>query len=80
MNRRKLIARILQGRADNNIPFSSVCSLLRSLGFTEHIEGSHHIFTRDDIVEIINIQPDKGQMKAYQVGQIRKLFKQYGIQ
>jgi len=29
------------------------------LGFEERIKGDHHIFTKDGIAEIINIQPLK---------------------
>ena len=53
----KVLARILSGRADNNIAFGELCSLLRTLGFKERIKGDHHIFTRQEIAEIINLQP-----------------------
>lgn len=46
----KLLFRILRGASDTNIPFAGLCVLLRSLGFEERIRGSHHIFTRGDIV------------------------------
>ena len=67
----KILARILSGRSDNNIPFDSLCRLLVSSGFEQRIRGDHHIFTRDGIPEILNIQPRGGQAKAYQVKQIR---------
>lgn len=67
----KLLARILSGRSDNNISFDSLCRLLVSLGFEQRIRGDHHIFTRDGIPEILNIQPRGSQAKAYQVKQIR---------
>ena len=49
--------RILSGRADANIRFSDLCALLRRLGFDERIRGSHHVFTRDGLDEILNLQP-----------------------
>ena len=67
----KLLARILSGRSDNNIPFDNLCRLLVTLGFEQRIRGDHHIFTRDGIPEILNIQPRGSQAKAYQVKQIR---------
>ncbi len=76
----KFRQRLLSGQADKNIRFSDLCSYLRRLGFAERIEGDHHIFTRDDVVEIINLQPLPGDLtKAYQVRQVRRLIIQYGL-
>jgi len=41
------------------------------LGFAERIRGDHHIFTRDGVPEILNLQPLGSQAKAYQVKQVR---------
>lgn len=76
-NYERLLRRVLSGQSDNNIRFSSLCGLLRRMGFEERIRGSHHIFYRDGIVEIINIQPDGSQAKRQQVRQIRELVIQY---
>jgi hypothetical protein len=40
----KLLDQILGGRSDANVSFNDLLSLLRSLGFSERIRGSHHIF------------------------------------
>jgi predicted RNA binding protein YcfA (HicA-like mRNA interferase family) len=69
----KLVQRILSGRQDKSIPFSEAVSLMQRLGFSMHIKGSHHIFSREGIDEIINLQPDGSKAKAYQVKQIRDL-------
>ena len=61
----KTLERILRGASDANISFDELCSLLRSLGFNERVKGSHHIFTRSDAVEIINLQPKDSKAKAY---------------
>lgn len=53
----KLRQKILAGGSDGNINFQQLCQLLRRLGFEERIRGSHHIFTREGIDEIINLQP-----------------------
>lgn len=39
----KLLLRILRGNSDANIRFAELTSLLRSLGFTERVRGSHHV-------------------------------------
>jgi hypothetical protein len=54
---RRLLLQILQGTSDANIPFNELCLLLKNLGFAERIRGSHHIFTREGIDEILNLQP-----------------------
>ncbi|MCL0067127.1 hypothetical protein M1N69_02530, partial [Thermodesulfovibrionales bacterium] len=52
--------------------------LILRLGFDERIKGDHHIFTKDGIAEIMNIQPLKdGKAKAYQVKQIRSIILKY---
>ncbi len=53
----KLRQRILAGGSDANVAFSALCQLLLRLGFDERVKGSHHIFTRDGVQEILNLQP-----------------------
>jgi hypothetical protein len=65
------LERVLRGTADANIGFEDLCALLRHLGFAERIRGSHHIYTRDGVAEILNLQPKGGKAKAYQVRQVR---------
>jgi len=43
------------------------------------IKGSHHIFSQENIEEIINLQPDGSKAKAYQVKQIRELMVKYQL-
>lgn len=75
----KLIARILSGTADANIQFADLCRLLRDMDFEERIRGDHHIFTRDDVREIINLQPKVSMAKSYQVKQVRDLILLYKL-
>jgi hypothetical protein len=75
----KLIEKILSGTSDSNISFKELCSMLIAFGFDERIKGSHHIFSRLGIEEIINIQPQGSNAKAYQVKQIRKLIRKYKL-
>ncbi len=63
----RLLLRILRGTSDANIPFDGLCYLLRRLGFAERIRGSHHIFTKEGVEEILNLQPKGRQAKPYQV-------------
>ena len=63
-----------------NISFKELCSLLQYFDFEERIKGSHHIFTRKDVEEIINIQPNKEtKAKLYQIKQINSIFSKYNI-
>jgi predicted RNA binding protein YcfA (HicA-like mRNA interferase family) len=67
----RLLLRILRGTSDANIHFDGLCHLLRRLGFAERIRGSHHIFTKEGVEEILNLQPKGRQAKPYQVKQVR---------
>ncbi len=69
----KLIEKILRGNSDNNIKFTDLCRLLLKLGFEVRIKGSHHIFFKNGLHEIINIQEINGHSKAYQIRQIREI-------
>ena len=71
--------RILRGTSDANVAFSDLCELLRDLGFAERVRGSHRIFARADVEEIINIQPKGAKAKAYQVRQVRNLILKYRL-
>ena len=75
----KLLEQILRGASDANISFAQLCSLLIGLGFDERIRGSHHIFTKENIGEILNLQPKQGKAKPYQVKQVRKVIVKYKL-
>ena len=55
--REKLLAQILSRASDRNISFDALRTVLASLGFRERVRGDHHIFSRDGIAEIANLQP-----------------------
>ena len=77
---RKLLERVMSGRSDANIPFEQLCNLLRRLGFHERIpKSSHHVFSREDVPELIVLQEEKGKAKDYQVKQVRDLLNKYKI-
>jgi HicA toxin of bacterial toxin-antitoxin, len=73
----KLLGRMLSGTADANIPFAGLCSLLQRLGFQVRVRGSHHIFFKSDVEEILNLQPRGAHAKPYQVKQVRSVFLKY---
>jgi predicted RNA binding protein YcfA (HicA-like mRNA interferase family) len=75
----KLLLKILRGTSDGNVPFEQLCQLLENMGFEKRIRGSHHIFTKEGIEEILNIQPKGGKAKAYQVKQIREAILKYRL-
>ena len=55
--KQKIIEKLLSGESDNNFDFLDLVNLLKKLGFQQSVKGSHNIFYRDSIPEIINIQP-----------------------
>lgn len=75
----ELLSRILRGAADANIPFNQLCHLLQRLGFEERIRGDHHIFTKDGVEEILNLQPKGHHAKPYQVKQVRGVIVKYHL-
>jgi len=54
-----------------NVPFASLSTLLKRLGFEERISGDHHIFTMRPVEVILSLQPKSGKGKPYQVKQVR---------
>ena len=76
----KTLEDVLSGRADQNIRFDALCNLLVVMLFKERTRGSHHIFTRVGVNEIINLQPrSDGTAKPYQVKQVRTILTTYRI-
>ena len=55
-------------------------NLVRGFGFEQsRTEGSHHIFSRPDISELVNLQDVKGQAKPYQMRQFLKLVEKHNL-
>ena len=72
--------KILSGLSDKNINFKDLRKFIISLGFNERVKGGHHIFTKNDIIEIINLQPlHDGKAKAYQIKQVRRIILKYKL-
>jgi hypothetical protein len=77
--RKRILLQVLRGTTDANIRFDDLRSLLAALGFVERVKGSHHIFARPDVVEILNLQPRGSLAKPYQVKQVRAVIVRYKL-
>ena len=69
----ELRQRILSGRSDANIRFDDLRLFLIRSGFTERTRGSHHIFRKEGVRELVNLQRDGSHAKPYQVQQVRQV-------
>ena len=76
---KKTLARVLRGTSDDSLRFDEVRSLRKHLGFEERMRGGHHIFTRGEVEEILNLQPRGAMAKAYQVKQVRDVIARYRL-
>lgn len=75
----KVYERIMSGEQDSNIKFTDLQYILSKANFRCRIKGDHYIYTRADVEEIINIQPNGNKAKPYQVKQVRYIFFKYNI-
>ncbi len=75
----RLLQTLLRGQSDANIRWADLRALLLYLGFSERVRGSHHLFDKEGVVEIVNLQSRGGQVKPYQVRQVRNLILQYNL-
>jgi len=76
----QLLLTILRGSSDANIGFEDLCRLLRRLGFAERTRGSHHVFRKSGIEEMLNLQRDASKAKPYQVRQVRSILVKYKLE
>ena len=60
---RKVRQRILSGRSEASIRFDDLRLFLLQLGFAERVRGSHHVFRREGVPELINLQRSGSQAK-----------------
>jgi predicted RNA binding protein YcfA (HicA-like mRNA interferase family) len=75
----KLLLKLLRGTSDASFAFDDLRYILERLGFNERIRGSHHIYSREDIPELVNIQGDGKDAKGYQVRDVRDLIIRYRL-
>lgn len=78
---KKLYLRVMSGKCDNNISFEELRHLIESLGFKlDRVKGDHFIYIKDGVDELLNVQPIKNMAKPYQVEQLRRVIKKYGLE
>ena len=76
----KLQLKLLSGNADNNFSFDDLRNILLHFNFiARNTGGSHIIFYKEGIEEIINIQPKGNKAKPYQVKQVRQIILKYKL-
>lgn len=75
----KLLLAVLSGTKDKNLLFADLQTVLDRLGFQCRIKGDHFIYTREDVEEIINLQPAGNKAKPYQVKQVRNIILKYQL-
>lgn len=86
MSKAKKIIAKNSGRSNDaseaNIQFDDFCFALERVGSNARAgKGSHTIFFRDGVDEIVNIQPaNGGKAKAYQVKQFREIMLKYQLE
>ena len=67
-------------RNPKNIRFQKICKIAEAFGFIMRKgKGSHHIFVRPGVEELLNFQNVKGKAKPYQVKQLIKIIEKYGL-
>lgn len=78
MKKQKLLAKVLAG--SKNVSFDEMTGLVEAFGFRlSRVSGSHHIFIRDDVSELVNLQEVGGMAKPYQIRQFLKIVERYNL-
>lgn len=63
-----------------NVDFGDLVRLVEALGFREvGGRGSHRVFARIGVQELVNLQEDQGEAKRYQVRQVTTLVRKYDL-
>jgi len=79
MNRRRLFKRLTAGDV-HNVRFTDFMNLVEAFGFElQRTEGSHHMFWHPGILEMLNVQAEKGQAKPYQIRHFVRLVERYNL-
>ncbi len=79
MDKRRLLRRISAGQF-NNVRYKDLVTLIEALGFQYYrTRGSHQIFKHVKTSAEINLQPDGGQAKPWQVKLLVHEIEKYGL-
>jgi hypothetical protein len=62
------------------VRFERLCRIAEAFGFRlRGGKGSHRVYVRDGVDEILNFQDVEGKAKPYQVRQLIKIIEKYGL-
>ena len=76
--RQKLIEKIQNNPA--GVRFQEICRLAEQLGFIKRGgKGSHIVYEKDGVEEILTFQDRKGMAKPYQVKQLLTVIEKYRL-
>jgi len=79
MKRRQLLGRLASG-AVRNVGFDDFTGLVKAFGFMlVRKSGSHNIYARPDVEQLVNLQDVNGQAKPYQIRQFLRLAEKYNL-
>ncbi|MBI2345357.1 MAG: type II toxin-antitoxin system HicA family toxin [Deltaproteobacteria bacterium] len=68
-------------RNRKNVRFADLCRLAERFGFRLHgSKGSHRVYTRVGVFEILNFQDVHGMAKPYQVRQFLNIVEKYHLE
>jgi len=63
-----------------NVRFEHLCRAAEQFGFTcRSGKGSHRIYSREGVRELLNFQDVAGMAKPYQVKQLCKIIEEYSL-
>ena len=71
--------KIMEPGRSSNVGFDELRTFLAQLGFAERVRGSHHVFHREGVEELITLQRSGAQAKPYQVRQVREGVLRYDL-
>lgn len=78
MKKTKLLRRALS--SSKGLRFNELVGLAKAFGFRlSRVNGSHHIFVRDDVPELLSLQDVGGEAKPYQTKQFLRLVERYNL-
>lgn len=78
MDKREIYEKLKKNPA--NVRFEEICKTAKLFGFRfRGGKGSHRIFVRAGIREMLNFQEVKGKTKPYQVKQFIRIIEKYNL-
>ena len=78
MNKTKLLGELKKN--PRNVSFKRLCNIAIAFGFRYRGgKGSHSIYVRDGVNELMNFQNVHGKAKPYQVKQFIKIVEKYNL-